>query len=151
MRVLLDILAVVCIGLLVGVEFAVSAFINPILHRLGSNEELRVIRLFATKLGKVMPFWYAFSLVLLIAEAIFRHRTSGEVLIVVAIVIWAAIILLTILILVPINNRLVRLKPNADADAALKEHGRWDSLHRWRVVSIVAAMVCFLVAIIGPA
>ena len=151
MRVLLDILAVVCIGLLVGVEFAVSAFINPILHRLGSNEELRVIRLFAAKLGKVMPFWYAFSLVLLIAEAIFRHRTSGEVLIVVAIAIWAAIILLTILILVPINNRLVRLKPNADADAALKEHGRWDSLHRWRVVSIVAAMVCFLVAIIGPA
>jgi uncharacterized membrane protein len=105
---------------------------TPILHRLGRNEELSVIRLFAAKLGKVMPFWYAFSLALLIAEAIFRHRSSGEVLIIVVSAIWAIIILLTILFLVPINNRLARLNPNADADAALNEHGRWDTLHPWR-------------------
>ncbi len=77
MRPLLDIVTTVCIGLLIGTEFAVAVFINPILRKLGAREELRAIRLFAAKLGAAMPFWYGVSLLLLIAEAIFRHGESG--------------------------------------------------------------------------
>jgi uncharacterized membrane protein len=149
-RIVLDIVTAVCIGLLIGVEFSVSAFINPILHKLGEREELRAISLFAAKLGRVMPFWYVLSLLLLIAEAIVRHRQFGTVLLIVAISIWAAVILLTILFLVPINNRLVTLDPDAPAGApglALQEHTRWDTMHRWRVATLTAAMVCFLLAI----
>src|SRR5689334_14855376 len=100
MRPLLDIIAVICIGLLVGVEFAVAAFINPILRKLNRREELNAVRLFAAKLGKIMPFWYGLSLVLLVAEAIVRYPNAGESLLIAAGAIWAAVILLTIVFLV---------------------------------------------------
>ena len=62
MRPLLDIVTTVCIGLLIGTEFAVAVFINRNLRKLGVREELRAIRLFAAKLGAAMPFWYSASL-----------------------------------------------------------------------------------------
>ena len=37
MRPLLDIVTTVCIGLLIGTEFAVAVFINPILRKLGAR------------------------------------------------------------------------------------------------------------------
>jgi len=148
MRPLLDIVTTVCIGLLIGTEFAVAVFINPILRKLGAREELRAIRLFAAKLGTAMPFWYVASLLLLIAEAIFRHGEAGSLLLIAAGAIWAAVIILTLLFLVPINNRLARVDPDSTIEPALHEHGRWDAMHRWRVASLTAAMVCFLMAVL---
>ena len=84
MRVSLEIITTICIGLLIGTEFAVSAFINPILRKLGAREELRAIRLFAAKLGHTMPFWYAGSLLLLIAEIVIRYKQAGESLLIAA-------------------------------------------------------------------
>jgi uncharacterized membrane protein len=147
MRSLLDVFTTVCIGLLIGTEFAVAVFINPILRKLGSREELRAIRLFAAKLGTAMPFWYGVSFLLLIAELVFRHREVGAMLLVAASAIWAAVIVLTILFLVPINNRLARVDLDAPAEPVLNEHGRWDAMHRWRVASLTAAMICFLLAV----
>ena len=148
MRPLLDIVTTVCIGLLIGTELAVAVFINPILRKLGAREELRAIRLFAAKLGAAMPFWYGISLILLIAEAISRHGETGYVLLIAAGAIWAAVIVLTLVFLVPINNRLARVDPDAAAEPALKEHGRWDAMHRWRVATLTAAMVFFLFAVL---
>ena len=147
MRPLLDIVTTVCIGLLIGTEFAVAVFINPILRKLGTREELRAIRLFAAKLGAAMPFWYCISLLLLIAEAFLRHGKNGYLLLVAASAIWVAVIVLTLVFLVPINNRLARVDPDAEAGTALTEHGRWDAMHRWRVATLPAAMVCFLLAV----
>lgn len=149
MRPLLDVVTTVCIGLLIGTEFAVAVFINPILRKLGPREELRAIRLFAATLGAAMPFWYGISFLLLIGTAILRHRESGFALLFAAIVIWAVVIVLTILFLVPINNRLARVDPDAAVEPALKEHGRWDAMHRWRVATLTAAMVCFLLAVMS--
>ncbi len=148
MRYLLDIVTTVCIGLLIGTEFAVAVFINPTLRRLGPREELRAIRLFAAKLGSAMPIWYCVSLLLLIAEAVLRRGEIGYSLLITASAIWVAVIVLTILFLVPINNLLARIDPNAAAEPALKEHGRWDTMHRWRVATLTAAMVCFLMAVL---
>jgi uncharacterized membrane protein len=148
MRPLLDVVTTVCIGLLIGTEFAVAVFINPILHRLGVREELRAIRLFAAKLGAAMPFWYIISFLLLIAELVSRHSESGHLLLIAASSIWAAVIVLTILFLVPINNRLARVDPDAAVEPALTEHRRWDAMHRWRVATLTAAMVCFLIAVL---
>jgi uncharacterized membrane protein len=148
MRPLLDIVTTVCIGLMIGTEFAVAVFINPILRKLGTREELRAIRLFAAKLGAAMPFWYGASLLLLISEAALRHNQSGYLLLIAAISIWAAVIVLTLLFLVPINNRLARVDPDAETEGALTEHGQWDAMHRWRVATLTAAMVCFLIAVL---
>jgi uncharacterized membrane protein len=149
MRPLLDIVTTVCIGLLIGTEFAVAVFINPILRKLGAREELRAIRLFAAKLGAAMPFWYGTSFLLLIAEAVLRHGENSYLLVIAASVIWAAVIVQSIVFLVPINNRLARLEPDAEAEPALKEHGHWDAMHRWRVASLTAALVCFLTAVLS--
>jgi len=42
---------------------------------------------------------------------------------------------------------LARIDLDAPAEPALKEHGRWDAMHRWRVASLTAAMICFLLAV----
>ena len=136
MRVSLEIVTTICIGLLIGTEFAVAVFINPILRKLDAREELRAIRLFAAKLGRAMPFWYAGSLLLLVAEIVIRYKQAGESLLIAASVIWVAVIVLTLIFLVPINNRLARADLNVPPEPALAEHGKWDSLHRWRVASL---------------
>ena len=133
---------------MIGTEFAVAVFINPILRKLGAREELRAIRLFAAKLGAAMPIWYVLSFLLLIAEAVLRRGETGYLLLIAAGAIWAAVIVLTILFLVPINNRLARVDPDAATEPALQEHGRWDAMHRWRVATLTAAMVCFLIAVL---
>jgi uncharacterized membrane protein len=148
MRPLLDIVTTFCIGLLIGTEFAVAVFINPILRKLGAREELRAIRLFAAKLGAAMPFWYGISFLLLTVEAVLRHGENGYLLVIAAGAIWAAVIVLSIVFLVPINNRLARLEPDAAAEPALTEHGQWDAMHRWRVATLTSAMVCFLLAVL---
>jgi uncharacterized membrane protein len=149
MRPLLDIVTTVCIGLLIGTEFAVAAFINPILRKLEPREEWRAIRLFAAKLGAAMPFWYGASFLLLLAEAAWRHGEKGYLLLIAASAIWAAVIVLTLLFLVPINNRMTRVDPDSPPDSALNEHGQWNAMHRWRVASLTAAMVCFLIAVMN--
>jgi len=137
----------VCIGLLVGVEFAVSAFINPVLWALEPSAQTAAIRLFARKLGRAMPLWYVASFVLLIIAAIMHRHQSGEILLIAASALWATIILLTILFLVPINNRMAQLSEGAIANGGLREHRKWDSLHRLRVIALAVSMVCFLLAV----
>jgi hypothetical protein len=56
MMLALNVVTTLCIGLLIGTEFAVSAFINPILRKLDSRAQASAIRLFAKRLGTAMPF-----------------------------------------------------------------------------------------------
>lgn len=146
--IFLDVVTTICIGLLIGTEFAVSVFINPVLERLDPSTRIRTTSYFAKRLGSAMPFWYALSFLLLIVEAVFRRHSAGESLLIAAIALWFAAIILSVTILVPINNRIMRLDANSPA-SSLQEHSRWDLLHRGRVVLLVASMVCFLLAVPG--
>ncbi|HEY3770992.1 MAG TPA: DUF1772 domain-containing protein [Candidatus Angelobacter sp.] len=147
MMLALNVVTTLCIGLLIGTEFAVSAFINPILRKLDSRAQASAIRLFAKRLGTAMPFWYAASLLLLIGQAILRRQQSGDALLIAASTIWAAVIVHTLLVLVPINNRMMKLDSDALSAEEQRAHTKWDNLHRLRVAALVAAMVCCLVAI----
>ena|GEM_PF-703228 len=144
MMVFLDIVTIVCIGLLVGVELAVSAFVNPVLWKLEDHAQASAISLFAVRLGTSMPFWYGLSLLLLIAEAVMRRQEPNLPLLVIACVIWTVVIVTTVLFLVPINNRMARLNAGSLPEKARQEHKKWDTLHRGRVAAICAALVCFL-------
>lgn len=146
MAFVLGIVTTLCLGLMIGVEFAVSAFINPALARLDTPARLHATRLFAAKLGFVMPFWYVLSLLLLLAEMLLAHQPQ-LLLLGAAAGIWVLVIILTLLFLVPINNRLVRLSPDADPHVALSDHQRWDSMHRVRVAALITAMILFLLAV----
>ncbi|HEX5283246.1 MAG TPA: DUF1772 domain-containing protein [Bryocella sp.] len=146
--VFLNILTTACIGLLIGTEFAVSVFINPILERLDTGTRVKLISYFAKRLGAAMPFWYALSALLLLAQAAIHRHDSSESLLIAAGVLWLAVIVLTLIFLVPINNRMIRLQPGSSAQASLAEHSRWELLHRGRVATLTAAMVCFLIAVL---
>lgn len=50
-----DIITILAIGHMIGTEFAVSAFINPVVQRLEETAQAKILSLFAALLGKVMP------------------------------------------------------------------------------------------------
>jgi uncharacterized membrane protein len=145
--VLLNTATIVCIGLMIGTEFAVSAFINPVLWKLEDHAQMEAIRLFAAKLGFAMPFWYGLGFLLLLTETFVSRHQSHVVMLAVASGIWAVVIILTLLFLVPINNRLARSETSAVTERALRDHRKWDTLHRWRVLALTSAMVMFLTSI----
>jgi hypothetical protein len=62
-------------------------------------------------------------------------------------VLWVAVIVLTLIFLVPINNRIAETDSATFTASLRQEHTRWDALHRWRVLVISVAMVCMLVGI----
>jgi uncharacterized membrane protein len=148
MMIFLDIVTIMSVGLLTGTEFAVSAFINPVLWRMEDEAQGFAVRAFARMLGRVMPFWYGGSLLLLAAEAIVRRSQPGAWLLDAACGVWAVVILLTLIFLVPINNRISALPDHAFSDAVKREHRRWDTRHRLRVAALVVAMGMLLVAVI---
>lgn len=147
MRVL-DIIAILSIGLMIGVEFAVSVFINPTMRKLDYEPQAKALSLFATLLGFVMPFWYSFSLVLLIAEAILRRNTPAFTPLIIAMGIWVFIIIFTLAVLVPINNRIAKLQTTALPADWQQAHRRWDILHHLRVALLIIAFILALNAIL---
>ena len=147
MLLCLEILTTLCIGLLIGAEFAVTAFIHPTLHQLDDAAQAAAIRLFARRLGSAMPFWYAGALLLLIGNCVVFRNHAGLTLLIAAAGIWAVVILLTILFLVPINNRIAHTPAGAFSAEARRDHARWDRLHRLRVATLVLSMCCYLAAV----
>jgi uncharacterized membrane protein len=144
----LDIISILSLGLMIGVEFAVSAFINPTLHKLDYEPQAKALSLFAALLGFVMPFWYGLSLMLLIAEAVLRRHTSAFTPLTIAASLWTFIILFTLAVLVPINNRIAKLQPTALPADWQQAHRRWDILHRLRVALLILAFLLALNAIL---
>jgi Na+/H+ antiporter NhaA len=70
-----NVVTVFVIFVLLGIEFCVSVFINPVIRQLEDEPHASALSLFARLLGGVMPFWYGASLLLLVAEA-WLHRGS---------------------------------------------------------------------------
>jgi uncharacterized membrane protein len=131
---------------MIGTEFAVSVFVNPVLWKLPEDAQAKAISLFASRLGAAMPFWYVGNLILLIAEVVINRHEPRIALVIDATAIWILVIVFTILFLVPINKRMTRLDADSFSPKDRQAHRKWDSLHRLRVVAIGVALVCFLVA-----
>ncbi|HEX4165658.1 MAG TPA: DUF1772 domain-containing protein [Bryobacteraceae bacterium] len=144
---LLNVATILCIGLLIGAEFAMSAFVNPVLFKLDSAAKAEATRLLGRLLGTVMPVWYIASLLLLLSETIIHLHNSVIVWLGVAVAFWSAAIALSLVSLVPINNRLVRMDADGWTQSAQREHRKWDALHRVRVFALAVAMIFFLAGI----
>ena len=146
---LLDVMTILCAGLMIGNELAVSLFVNPVIWKLDDRPQAKALSLLAHSLGKAMPVWYALCLVLMIVEAYLRRQTPALTLLLVAVAIWIAIIIYTVTTLVPINNRIEGLAAVALPEGWQQEHKKWDTLHRWRILFLIAAMVCLIYGILG--
>lgn len=108
-------------------------------HRIVSklpDDAYRVVRSGVSRLlGALMPFWYIGTLIVLIASAVL----SRDVLAIVAVALVAAAVLLSVTVLVPINNRICAWRSEGDVDRELA--GRWDRLHWVRVGLLVTTLV----------
>ncbi|MEV6022828.1 DUF1772 domain-containing protein [Streptomyces sp. NPDC052036] len=144
----LAVITVVIVGLLVGVEFAVAVFVNPILDRLPNDGGLSARSDGARILGRVMPFWYIGSVVLGAVRAVASWGDAGSGLVVTATALLVLSVLMSIALLVPINSRVAQwTRDSAPADWK-QQLGRWDRFHFVRVGVIVAAFVLLVVALV---
>ena len=147
MNTALDIFTILSVGFMIGTEFAVSAFVNPVLGQLDATAETAATRLFARRLGKAMPFWYLLGFVLMTVEASIHRNDAGIAWLVVASSLFALTIVLTLIFLVPINNRIAGTQEEVLPDSLKEQHNTWDLLHRGRVLVLAVAMMLFLVGI----
>jgi uncharacterized membrane protein len=69
----LNVVAIIAAGLMVGSELAIAAFVHPTLDRLPDEVHLPAASALARVLGRFMPFWYI--LVFLLTE---RRRKAPE-------------------------------------------------------------------------
>jgi uncharacterized membrane protein len=146
---ILDLLTILCLGLMTGNELAVSLFVNPAIWKLDESPQAQALSLLARSLGKVMPLWYALCLVLLVVEAYVRRNGPHAQLLQGAVVLWIVTIVYTISTLVPINNRIARLDHALPAAGWNLEHRRWDKLHRWRIGMLTVATASLVWSIVS--
>jgi uncharacterized membrane protein len=147
----LDVIAIIAAGLMVGDELAIALFIHPTLDRLPDDVHLPAASALARVLGRFMPFWYILVFLLTLAEVLIRWQQSGHVPVWIAAsaILWLLASVYSITALVPINNRIAsweKATPPADWKTF---RGRWDMLHRWRVVLLTIAFACLIVGIVG--
>jgi hypothetical protein len=142
MEHVIAIVALLFTGPLVGVELGVAAFTNPLVAKL-PDAAYRVLRSGGSRLlGALMPFWYIGTLVVLIAAAV----SARNLLTIVAAALMGAALLLTVTVLVPINNRIGAWQSNDDVNRDLA--GRWDRLHWVRVGLLVAMFASLAVGVV---
>ncbi|HWF47572.1 MAG TPA: DUF1772 domain-containing protein [Bryobacteraceae bacterium] len=116
--------------------------------RLNLSHTAKAASLLARTLGKVMPFWYALCLILLGIESYLHRHDAGLPPLLVAVVVWSAAIIYTVAVLVPINNRIAAMTPMSPPATWKQDHKKWDTLHRWRIVLLIIAMVSLTYALV---
>jgi hypothetical protein len=137
----LELITTLTVGLMIGNELTVTLFINPSLWR---TTDMALTSMFARQLGRFMPFWYGVNLILLGLVSYLHRGDPRHGLLLAAALGWLAIILLTILILVPINNQIVL---GIGVVEFWRRHHLWDRLHRVRVFLLLVCFVLFLLGV----
>ena len=140
----LDIATILCAAFMTGNEIAVSLFVNPVIWQLDETSQAKALRLFAALGAKAMPIWYIASFVLMAIEACLRLHQLAFPWIVAAAGLWIATIVYTLLVLLPINNRIAVLEVNALPSGWLQQHRRWDAHHRVRILLLILAVALLL-------
>ncbi|MFF7414064.1 anthrone oxygenase family protein [Streptomyces lydicus] len=143
----LEVVTTVIVGVMVGVEFCVAFVMGPILNALPGDSGQLGHAHGGRMLGAVMPFWYIGSLVLvgIWAFAGWDHQGTGLVVTAGALLILSVV--MSLLLLVPINNRnKTWTVDNRPADWK-QQLNRWERLHYIRVAVIIAAFALLVTAL----
>jgi uncharacterized membrane protein len=121
---------------LVGVEFSVSAFVNPAASRLEPESQLKMLSRSALVLGKVMPVWYSVCTLFLVIQTWLCWHTPGRAILLTVDVIWVLISVASIFVLVPLAGRVAE-----GAADWQRIHRIWDRRHRVRIAALATAAV----------
>ncbi|MGW0539339.1 anthrone oxygenase family protein [Streptomyces griseoincarnatus] len=144
----LEVATVVLVGLMVGVEFSVVFVMNRVIDALPEDSAQQAHAHGGRMLGAVMPVWYIGSLVLVAVWAVAgRHDPDpGTSLLVTAAALLVLSVIMSLLLLVPINNRNKSWTPeNRPADWR-EQLDRWARYHYGRLALITAAFILLAAA-----
>ena len=144
MTIVIPLVSVLSTGLLVGNELAVALVIHPVLYSVSDEAHVRVVKPLARRLGLFMPFWYAASLVLATLQLL--TTGGGALLCWAAVILLGLIIVLTILLPVPINNKIAGWNLEQLPTDWLNMRRRWDLYHRIRVVLLLGVLVLLVMS-----
>ncbi|MFH9349405.1 anthrone oxygenase family protein [Kitasatospora sp. NPDC017646] len=144
----LEVFTTVVVGVMVGVEFSVAFVVNRILNALPEDAHQLGRAHGGRMLGAVMPFWYIGSLVLAAVWAVAGWHHPGTGLVVTGSGLLIVSVVMSVLLLVPINNRSKTWTPeNRPADWR-EQSNRWDRYHYARVAVLVAAFTLLVAALV---
>ncbi|MEU2894737.1 MULTISPECIES: DUF1772 domain-containing protein [unclassified Streptomyces] len=143
----LEVFTTVVVGLMVGVEFSVAFVINRILDALPEDSAQLGHAHGGRMLGAVMPVWYITSLVLVAVWAVAGWDRSGAGLVVTAGALLILSVIMSILLLVPINNQGKTWTPENRPEDWKEQMHRWDRYHYVRVAVIIAAFTLLVTAL----
>lgn len=147
MDLLPALLAVSVLAALLGVELCVGVFFHPVLDRLDDIAWALARAHSADRLGRVMPGWYVAALFGAVLSSIIA-LSAGDGL---AAAGWsmcslalAAVIIVTVSRLVPLNSTLVNggaADDRGEVASLRRTAERWDRLHRGRIAALAAVLV----------
>ena len=143
----LEVVTIVVVGLMVGVEFAVAFVLNPILNGLPADSSQRGRAHGGRMLGALMPFWYVGSLVLSAVWAVAGWHRPGTGLVVIAAALLIVSVIMSLLLLVPINNRGKTWTVENRPEDWKEQMNRWNRYHYIRVAIIIAAFTLLVTAL----
>ncbi|MFJ5847743.1 anthrone oxygenase family protein [Streptomyces sp. NPDC092903] len=144
----LEVVTTVSVGLMVGVEFSVAFVMNRIFDALPEDSGQLARAHGGRMLGAVMPVWYISSVVLVAIRAAAGWDHPGTGLAVTAGALLIVSVLMSILLLVPINNRSKTWTPeNRPADWK-EQSDRWDRYHYVRVAVLIAALALLVTSLV---
>jgi len=140
---ILQLLAMLVLGLMCGSELNVAAFAHPTLNRQPLESHILVRSSFATLFGRVMPFWMTASTLLnLLLLLPFAHLNSvAWRFAAIAFVIQVLAVVFSLIAPVPINNRIARWTPTSLPNDWKAQENRWDLYHWLRTCGLVSAFV----------
>lgn len=142
----LEVVTVVVVGILVGVEFSVAVILNRIFNALPEDSNQLGRSHGGRMLGAVMPFWYIGSLVLAVIWALTTWGQPGTALIVAGAAMLLLSVIMSVLLLVPINNRGKTWTPETRPADWKQQLRRWDRYHYIRVAVLIAGFVLLVMA-----
>ncbi|MFD4476687.1 anthrone oxygenase family protein [Streptomyces sp. NPDC058471] len=143
----LEVITTVLVGLMVGVELSVAFVMNPILNALPEDSAQLGQAHGGRMLGALMPIWYIGSLVLVTLWAIAGWQHDGVGLVVTAGALLLLSVIMSILLLVPINNRNKTWTPDNRPADWKQQLDRWNRYHYVRVAVIIAAFTLLVTAL----
>ena len=135
--------------MMTGNELCVGIF-DALLRRLGEREQFDLGQKSAALFGKLMPPWYAATL-LLSTTVVYRLRSSGTAALAgSAALLFLLAIVFTATLLVPINSRIAGWTWDTRPKGWRQARQTWDTRHTVRVSLLFIALACLILACLLP-
>ncbi|MFJ8882742.1 anthrone oxygenase family protein [Streptomyces sp. NPDC102402] len=144
----LEVITTVVVGLMVGVEFSVAFIMKRILDALPEESSQLGHAHGGRMLGAVMPVWYIASVALAAAWAVAGRHHAGTGLVVTAAGLLILTVAMSVLVLVPINNRSKTWTSENRPEDWKEQKNRWERWHYARVALLIGAFTLLAAALV---